>query len=325
MNGHSPLRNILRIVTILATLAAIYLLYRNLSQYRLEEIGQSLAAIPVPRLLASAGFAAASYLCLSLFDLTALLYVGKRLAYPKILLASFTALSLGHNLGFAALSSGAVRYRYYSKWGLSAAEVGKLIGFCSVTVALGIVGLTGIALTFSPDTAIRFGAYEVPQSRLLGIVLLAPVLLYPLAIALLPDHVTLWKWKLRIPGVRLASAQVVIGIVNFALVGASLHQLVAGVSDTGYLEVARSYSVANLAAIISHVPGGLGVLEATISYTLPGAATIGVLIAFRVIYFLLPLAIGLPLFAGSEALRSWRHHSATSANSSAQQASSPGT
>jgi glycosyltransferase 2 family protein len=315
----------LRVVTVIATLAAIYLLYRNLSQYELEDITRSLAAIPVHRLLASAGFAAASYLCLSLFDLTALLYIGKRLAYPKILVTSFTALSIGHNIGFAALSSGAVRYRYYASWGLSAADVAKLIGFCSVTVTLGIVGLTGMALSFSPDEAIRFGAYDIPQSRFLGVALLAPVLFYPVLAALLPTHVTVWKWQLRSPDFKLAAAQVVIGIVNFALVGASLHQLVSGVSETGYIEVARSYSVANLAAIISHVPGGLGVLEATIAYAMPEAATIGVLIAFRVVYYLLPLAIGLPLFAGSEALRSWRHRHATSGNSSERQASSPAT
>jgi glycosyltransferase 2 family protein len=311
VTGSSRWRNALRVVTIIATLAALYLLYRNLSQYRLEEITRSLTAIPAPRLLASAGFAAASYVCLSLFDLTALVYLGKRLAYPKVLMASFSALSIGHNIGFAALSSGAVRYRFYSGWGLSAAEVGKLIGFCGVTVALGIVGLTGIALTFSPESAVRFGTYGIPQGRALGAALLAPVFLSPVAAALLPSHVTVWKWSLRIPGARLAATQVVVGIVNFALVAACLHQLLTGVSETGYMEVARSYSIANLAAIISHVPGGLGVLEATIAYALPEAATIGVLIAFRVIYYLLPLAFGLPLFAGREAVLSWRHRYAT--------------
>lgn len=304
-------RSALRIFTVLVMFSAAYLLYRNLSQYRLEDIGQSLAALPAPRLLSSAGFAAASYLCLSLFDLTALLYLGKRLAYPKVLMTSFVALSIGHNIGFAALSSGAVRYRYYSGWGLSAAEVARLIGFCGITVALGIIGLTGIALMFSPDSAIQFGTYGISLNRILGATLLAPVLLYPVAAALLPSHVAVWRWHLAVPGFRLATAQVVIGVVNFALVGASLHQLVAGVSEAGYMEVARSYSVANLAAIVSHVPGGLGVLEATIAYTLSEAATIGVLIAFRVVYFLLPLAIGLPLFAGSEAVRSRRHRRPT--------------
>jgi uncharacterized membrane protein YbhN (UPF0104 family) len=56
------------------------------------------------------------------------------------------------------------------------------------------------------------------------------------------------------------------------------------------------YVTANLTALISHVPGGLGVIETVVLYLLPGAKVIGALVAFRVIYFLIPLAIGAPLF-----------------------------
>lgn len=38
--------------------------------------------------------------------------------YPRAALASFTSLAIGHNVGVAALSSGAVRYRFYSRWAL---------------------------------------------------------------------------------------------------------------------------------------------------------------------------------------------------------------
>jgi uncharacterized membrane protein YbhN (UPF0104 family) len=65
--------------------------------------------------------------------------------------------------------------------------------------------------------------------------------------------------------------------------------------------VATAYVTANMAALISHVPGGIGVLEATILGILPGTAAIGALIAFRVLYFFVPLMIGLPTFLISEA------------------------
>ncbi|MBB3542102.1 MULTISPECIES: hypothetical protein [unclassified Rhizobium] len=55
-----------------------------------------------------------------------------------------------------------------------------------------------------------------------------------------------------------------------------------------------------MAILVTHVPGGLGVLEAVVSAILPGAAAIGGLIVFRAIYFLLPLLLGLPAFAISE-------------------------
>src|SRR5690606_20553175 len=131
-----------------AVLAAVtlagFLLYRTLSRYSMEELVASVAAVPMARLLGAAGFAAASYLCLTGFDFLALRYVGRPLPYPRVALASFISLSIGHNIGVAFLSSGAVRYRFYSRWGLGAADIAKVILFCGVTVGLGLATLGGI-------------------------------------------------------------------------------------------------------------------------------------------------------------------------------------
>jgi uncharacterized membrane protein YbhN (UPF0104 family) len=60
--------------------------------------------------------------------------------------------------------------------------------------------------------------------------------------------------------------------------------------------------IANVTSLISHVPGGLGVIEAVVRYLLPGTNVIGALIAFRAVYFLLPLMLGGLLFALTELL-----------------------
>src|SRR3546814_10919571 len=78
--------------------------------------------------------------------------------------------------------------------------------------------------------------------------------------------------------------------------------------DVSYVAVASVYVLAILAAIVSHVPGGLGVLEAVVLMLVAESAgseacIIGVLVAFRVVYFLVPLALGSVLFAGSELAR----------------------
>ncbi|HEX9903682.1 MAG TPA: UPF0104 family protein, partial [Propylenella sp.] len=113
---------------------AAFLLYRTLSRYDYDELVQSIASIPPFRLATALLFAAASYLCLTGFDALALRYVGHPLPYRKVALASFVSLSLGHNIGFAALSSGTIRYRFYSREGLTAEEVAKVIVFCGTTV-----------------------------------------------------------------------------------------------------------------------------------------------------------------------------------------------
>ena len=68
--------------------------------------------------------------------------------------------------------------------------------------------------------------------------------------------------------------------------------------------------IANITALISHVPGGLGVIESVVLYLFPQANAVGALIAFRTVYFLMPLCIGGPVFALAELFYSRRRVSA---------------
>jgi glycosyltransferase 2 family protein len=285
---------------------AAFLLYRTLSGYSLDQIVASVASVPAYRLLTAGGFAAASYLCLSLFDTMAIRYAGHRLPYPRILLTSFTALSLGHNIGLAALSSGAIRYRFYARWGLRPGDVAKVIVFCGITVGLGLMILAGLALLVHPTlvqeiTGLGRGAVLAVGAAclLLGAAYLglAAVLRRPLRIR---------HWRVEMPGLPLALGQVVIGPLNFALVAACLHQTIAAMADLPYLSVVTAYVTANISVLVTHVPGGLGVLESVILLLLPGADIIGALVLFRVLYFLVPLCLGGLTFAAAELW--WRRH-----------------
>ena len=87
--------------------------------------------------------------------------------------------------------------------------------------------------------------------------------------------------------------------VNFALVAACLHQALASVGPVSYPDVAAAYVLANIASLIAHVPGGLGVIEAVVATVLPGAGVVAGLIVFRLVYFLVPLLPGAALLAFS--------------------------
>lgn len=292
--------HILHALVALAVLVAGWLIYRTLNQYSFEDIRNSVAAIPKANFALALAFAACSYLCLTLFDFLALHYVGRPLSYPRAALASFTSLAIGHNVGVAALSSGAVRYRFYTRWGLGTEEIAKLIVFCGVTVGLGLITLAGLCLLLLPGTAGKVAGLGTMASAALGIACLALSALYLLLSAFLRGDVKVRSWRFALPAPRLAAAQIAVGTVNFAFVAACLHQLLSG--EAGYMETTAAYVVGNLTALVSHVPGGLGVLEATIGFLLGGAASIGALIAFRVVYFFIPLPLGLVLLLASEAL-----------------------
>ena len=294
-------RHVLRLLIAAAICLAVLLVYRSLGRYSFEEIEESVGAIPGWRLASALGFVACSYLCLTGFDALALRYAGKPLSYPRTALASFTSLSIGHNVGLAALSSGAVRYRFYSRWGLSAEQVAKVIVFCGATVGLGLATLAGLALLLRPGGGPNLLGLDRPAAILLGLVCLALPLAYMLICAFVRRRLRLWSWSFEPPRPALALGQIVIGTLNFSCVAACIHQLLAGFSDAGYLDVASAYVTANIAALISHVPGGLGVLEATMLSILPDAESIGALVAFRVLYFFVPLTVGVPILIASEA------------------------
>ncbi len=295
------MRRGLSAILIVGVLALVgFLLYRALSRYELAEITGALASMPLDRLVLAGCFAAASYLCLTGFDTLAVRYVGRPLAYRRTALASFTALSLGHNIGFAALSSGAVRYRFYRRWGFSVGEVAKVIVFCGVTVGLGLSALGGGAVLVRLELAEQMSGLQRGAVALLGCLLLAAPMAYLCLAAFYRGRIGFRRWSMESPPLALAVGQVVIGTTNFAMVAGCLHQTLTAVQGVDYATVASVYAIANATAIASHVPGGLGVIESVVLFLLPGAPVFAALIAFRVIYFFIPLAFGSILFAVSE-------------------------
>ena len=283
-----------------------FLLHRAIGQYGGHEIVAAVRAIPLYRLIFAGVFAAASYGCLTCFDALAVRYAGYRIPYRYVAMTSFASLSLGHNIGFAALSSGAIRYRLYSRYGVSAGGVARIIVFCGITVGLGLAVLGGAALCWRPDLAEEIADVGRGAALTAGAACLAAAAGYLLLCVLLRRSMTLFGWQFALPSPGLAAGQLVIGPLNFAFVAACLHQAIAGVTDIPYAAVAPVYVIANVATLVSHVPGGLGVIESVVLLLLPGASVVGALIAFRIVYFLIPLVLGSALLALVEMFASAR-------------------
>jgi len=105
-----------------------------------------------------------------------------------------------------------------------------------------------------------------------------------------------------VPSFRLALAQIAVGLVNFSFVTAALWQSLAAATGARYTDVVVGYVMGVIAAILSHVPGGLGVIEAAVLFVVPGAGAIGGLVLFRVLYYLVPLLLGIAALGASELL-----------------------
>jgi hypothetical protein len=287
------MRRIAPWITLAVSAVIVFMLARALRKYDFAEVLRNVQSVDAARLALAIAFAAGSYATLTLFDTLAVRYVRHALPYRRTALASFTALSIGHTVGLAALSSGAVRYRFYARWGLSAEEIGKVILFCGLTVGLGLLTLAGLAWTFRPDVASDLTGLPLWIARLIGIgcLFLSAGWLALAALSRRPFRIR--RWRLQMPRLPLAAAQIVIGTVNFGLVAAALYHCVRSAAEARYVEVAAAYVIGNSAAIASHVPGGLGVIEGVVMYLLPQADLLGAVLLFRAVYYLLPLPFGL--------------------------------
>jgi uncharacterized membrane protein YbhN (UPF0104 family) len=182
------------------------------------------------------------------------------------------------------------------------ADIAKIILFCGMTVGLGLIVLGGSAFLLNSG----FASETTGLPRLLilfvgGACVLLAVAYLAMA-ALVRTTIRFRQWSLQLPPWRLAAAQLVIGPLNFICVAGCLHQALAGLAEVTYLQVVTAYVIGLTATLITHVPGGLGVIETAVLVLLPERQLIGGLVAFRAIYYLLPLCIGLPLFALSELL-----------------------
>jgi uncharacterized membrane protein YbhN (UPF0104 family) len=162
--------------------------------------------------------------------------------------------------------------------------------------------LGGAALVIRSQLAAEITGLSRPAILGLGALCLALPAIYVVLAACVQRPIRLWSWSLEMPGLPIALAQVVIGPLNFAFVAACLHQALAAVSDVAYLGVASVYVIANATALLTHVPGGLGVIESVVVYLLPHADLIGPLLVFRFMYFLVPLALGATLFVTTEVI-----------------------
>lgn len=288
------------LVMVLALGLAAMLLYRTFRSYDAREILASLAAIPPSRLALVGLFAAASYLCLTGFDALGVRYAGASVPYRRVALASMTSLAIGHSIGFAALSSGAVRYRFYSRFGLGAEQIAKVILLCAATVGLALSALVGLGLLLRPGIAGQISGLGPGALAVVGgLGAVVPVAYVTLA-AVVRGNLRIHGWSLKMPAPPIALAQIAIGSLNLLMVVGCLFMALPASPSIGYLDVLAVYTLANLAGLLTHVPGGLGVIEAVVIYLLPGADVIGALIVFRVAYFLVPFLLGLATLAAVE-------------------------
>ena len=285
---------------------ALWVLHDALRRVPLHEVTAVTRGLP-PALLALSGLlSVASYLLLSGYDWLAMRHLGHRLRWPIVATATFASYAFSHNIGLSLLTGGSVRYRIYSAAGLTALETAAITVFSGMTFALGSVFVVGLVLTLQPAEATLLLPIPSAWYRSAGLALLLLLSAYAALTLRRRAPIRIRDWSFHLPSFGHTLAQMVLALADLSLAGAVFWVLLPAEVAPPFNLFLAAYVFAQLAAVASHVPGGLGVVETVLLLMLPGVPTptlLGAALAYRVIYYLLPFTIALLTVGVHEARR----------------------
>lgn len=276
---------------------ALWTLKHELETYTYQDIFNSLREVPKFRLWLAAILTALGYSFMTGYDALAMLYIQHPLPFPKTALAAFTSFALSNSLGFTFLTSSVIRYRLYSAWGLSKIEIASVIAFGNFSFWLGMLAVGGVLFLVEPLAIPTILKLPFTSVHPLGAIFLVLVIGY-LILSFLNQHKTLriGNSVFKIPSIYLSLGQIAISAFDWAIAAAVLYVLLKFLTPLSYPAFFGIYLLAQLAGILSHVPGGLGVFETVIVLLLEprvsGDQALGALLAYRGIYYFLPLIVG---------------------------------
>jgi uncharacterized membrane protein YbhN (UPF0104 family) len=289
---------------------AVYVLHRWARNVTWDQLVAELAELTAGQIWLAVIFTYFSFIALVGYEIYAVRYVRRRLPLWKKTTYSFITQSLSHAIGFAALVGASLRFRLYAHDGFSLGEVARIQVFFMSTFALGCLVLAGGVLLLEPGVlAEAIGTHPVLW-RLAGLVLLVAVGALLVWGALFHRPVRIGRSIIELPTARVTFIQICLGVTDLAFVAAALHVLLPQEFGLTYMETLGIFVAAIAVGLLSHVPGSLGVFEGAVVLLLNPAddlvaPLLGALVAFRAIYYMLPLVNGILLFGALELGRSW--------------------
>jgi len=292
-------------------LVALEVLRHELRTVSWHMLNEDILRTPTGRLSIAILLTFLNYLALTGYDFIALASVGKKLPVRRVLATSFIAYAFANNVGFATLSGASVRYRFYSRDGITSGDLARIVFSYSVSFWLGLVTLGGLSLALSPlptITALPAGGLAVPIGWFLTAI--APVYLALAAMRRSPSRLA--TTLLQIPPLKLALSQLFVSAVDWVLAASVLFAVLPS-GSAPFAKVLQAFLAAQLLGLASHVPGGLGVFEGLMVVLLQPYVSSGqilpALVVFRVLYYLLPFSVAVVGLISDE-IYERRHHAA---------------
>lgn len=283
-----------RMLTVAFFALVVVLLVRQARSIEWSTVAETLRGYRPATLALAAAVAACSYALYAGYELVARRYSGHGLTVPLTAAVGVISYSFNLNLGVWVGGIG-FRYRLYSQLGVDTPTTAKLYASTLVTNWTGYLAVAGVVFAL-------YGMHLPPQWKLsdpglrwVGVLL---------AVAAATWLLACWRarrrqWSLRghdieLPPGRMAAGQMALGAANWMLMAGVVYVLMPHVASApGYGAVLGTLLLAAIAGVATHIPAGLGVIEAVflalLGHRVPHAQLLGALLAYRAIYFLAPL------------------------------------
>lgn len=301
--GGRLLHSLPAVLGLVLLVAAVVVIQREVRHISIADLKAALHGIPTTALLAGAGCTLLSYFVLSFYDYLACINVGARQPYRRAAFAAFCSYVLSHNLGFAAVSGAAVRFRLYRNWKLNSGAIARIIAFCSTTYLLGAGALIGGVLLLEPGSIPLMRSLPTPVLRLAGLAFWALVLGYVVR-SFVRRGMCLGRYSIELPHGGIAIAQVLVSAADMVATALIAYVLIPAGTPIGFGAFLAIYLASYTAGLLASVPGGLGVFDSAmllaLSPYLPTPQILGVILVFRLFYYIVPLVLAGVMFAAHE-------------------------
>lgn len=279
---------------ILFFILAAGMLWWQLRNYSLSDIIFAILNIPLANLVMACFACMLGYLTLALYDFLALNYVGGHVSWWKWMLAGMLSFAISNNAGHAVVSGGAIRYRLYTRWRIRGGDIFKMLTISGFTYFLGASAIVVISYFLIPHSMFddSIGA-SIGINTLFFFCLISLLAYFIVSIVFHKKNIKIAKLEFQIPSIQMALTQTFLGIMDSVLAGLVLYFCLTPFVEIPFPIFMGLFAIAQSTGVFSQVPGGIGVFETVFLIGLPDtvdkANIFGALLAFRIIYYVLPL------------------------------------
>lgn len=269
------------------------LLFMLIKNIKWDEVVQAMQDYSMTTLLIGVAIAFTSYLVFACYDLIGRRYTGHSLPARQVLPLAVVCYAFTLNLT-AWVGGIALRFRLYSRLGLDTPTITKILSLSLVTNWLGYIILAGLLFSFRMVDLPEQFKIGTTALQLLGFALLAVAALYLWACRFSKRRSFRFReHEITLPKARLAFVQAGLAMTNWLLMGLLIFTLMP--DKVTYQTVLGILLISSIAGVVAHIPAGLGVIEAVfismLHHELPKSSILAALIGYRIIYYLIPLAI----------------------------------